>query len=296
MPPAAAAPPLSGIRVLDLTTARGEIAGKILADLGAEVLKIEPPEGCDSRRMPPFEDGREGDPDGSLYWAAYGRGKRSITLDIASAEGRDATAYARRRRGHLAGVVRAGAPGRPRTGLRGAARAQPGAGLRLDHAVRAERAGRPLAGDGPDGRGGGRAALADRRRRPAARAGRLPAGRAARRRSGRRGRRRRPRRARPIGPRPAPRCLDAGLHGLDADGRQRLPAQHGRRQARLRRRPRRAPTPARVRPGPAARDRGSRWPRHRHDGRQPAAAHRCQRNHRLDARGRHRTARTPPAD
>ena len=89
MPPAAAAPPLSGIRVLDLTTARGEIAGKILADLGAEVLKIEPPEGCDSRRMPPFEDGREGDPDGSLYWAAYGRGKRSITLDIASAEGRE---------------------------------------------------------------------------------------------------------------------------------------------------------------------------------------------------------------
>ena len=88
MAPAAAAPPLSGIRVLDLTTARGEIAGKILADLGAEVLKIEPPEGCDSRRMPPFEDGREGDPDGSLYWAAYGRGKRSITLDLASAAGR----------------------------------------------------------------------------------------------------------------------------------------------------------------------------------------------------------------
>ena len=87
MPPAAAAPPLSGIRVLDLTTARCEIAGKLLADLGAEVLKIEPPEGCDSRRMPPFEDGREDDPDGSLYWAVYGRGKRSVVLDLASAEG-----------------------------------------------------------------------------------------------------------------------------------------------------------------------------------------------------------------
>ena len=87
MPPAAA-PPLSGIRVLDLTTARCEIAGRILADLGAEVLKIEPPAGCDARRMPPFEDGREGDADGSLYWATYGRGKRSIVLDLTAEEGR----------------------------------------------------------------------------------------------------------------------------------------------------------------------------------------------------------------
>ncbi len=88
MPPSAAAPPLSGIRVLDLTTARCEIGGRILADLGAEVLKIEPPEGCDARRMPPFEDGREGEPDGSLYWAAYGASKRSVVLDLASDEGR----------------------------------------------------------------------------------------------------------------------------------------------------------------------------------------------------------------
>ncbi len=88
MPHADAAPPLSGIRVLDLTTARCEIGGRILADLGAEVLKIEPPEGCDARRMPPFEDGREGEPDGSLYWAAYGASKRSVVLDLGSDEGR----------------------------------------------------------------------------------------------------------------------------------------------------------------------------------------------------------------
>ena len=88
MPPAAAVPPLSGIRVLDLTTARCEIGGRILADLGAEVLKIEPPEGCDARRMPPFEDGRAGEPDGSLYWAAYGASKRSVVLDLASEQGR----------------------------------------------------------------------------------------------------------------------------------------------------------------------------------------------------------------
>ena len=185
MPPEAAAPPLSAIRVLDLTTARCEIAGRILADLGAEVLKIEPPEGGDSRRMPPFEDGREGDPDGSLYWAVYGRGKRSVVLDLASAEGQAPTAGARRGRGHPAGVVRAGAPGRPRAGLQGSAPAQPGAGLRLDQPLRAERPGRALAGDGADDRGGGRPALADRAtatarpcrsatRRPGCTAGRRP--------------------------------------------------------------------------------------------------------------------------
>ena len=37
--------PLEGFRVVDLTTARGEMAGRILADLGAEVVKVEPPEG-----------------------------------------------------------------------------------------------------------------------------------------------------------------------------------------------------------------------------------------------------------
>ncbi len=84
-----AAPPLSGIRVLDLTTARCEIAGRILVDLGAEVIKIEPPGGCEARRMPPFEDGREAEPDGSLYWAAYGAGKRSIVLDLETGAGRE---------------------------------------------------------------------------------------------------------------------------------------------------------------------------------------------------------------
>ena len=53
------------------------------------MLKIEPPEGCDSRRMPPFADGRGGRPGRLALLGAYGRGKRSITLDIASAEGRE---------------------------------------------------------------------------------------------------------------------------------------------------------------------------------------------------------------
>jgi len=73
---------LQGIRVIDLATPRAELAGRLLADLGAEVIKIEPPGGAAARFYPPFERGREGDPDGSLYWAAVALGKRSVVLDI----------------------------------------------------------------------------------------------------------------------------------------------------------------------------------------------------------------------
>ncbi|MCY4615581.1 MAG: CoA transferase [Chloroflexi bacterium] len=74
--------PLAGIRVIDLATGYCEIAGRLLADMGAEVIKIEPPGGHPSRRHPPFVDGREGELDGSLHWAAYAIGKRSVVLDL----------------------------------------------------------------------------------------------------------------------------------------------------------------------------------------------------------------------
>ncbi len=74
--------PLTGIRVIDLATARGEVAGRVLAELGAEVIKIEPPGGAEARRLPPFIRGRETDPDGSLFWASVALGKRSVVLDI----------------------------------------------------------------------------------------------------------------------------------------------------------------------------------------------------------------------
>ena len=79
---------LSPYRVLDLANERGLLCGQILADLGADVIAVEPPGGNSARRLGPFA-GDEPDPERSLYWWAYARNKRSITLDITSAEGRD---------------------------------------------------------------------------------------------------------------------------------------------------------------------------------------------------------------
>jgi crotonobetainyl-CoA:carnitine CoA-transferase CaiB-like acyl-CoA transferase len=80
---------LSPYRVLDLTTERGLLCGQIFGDLGADVIKIEPPRGSPARRIGPFADDRSDDPDASLYWWAYNRNKRGITLDIAQSAGRD---------------------------------------------------------------------------------------------------------------------------------------------------------------------------------------------------------------
>jgi crotonobetainyl-CoA:carnitine CoA-transferase CaiB-like acyl-CoA transferase len=79
--------PLHGLRVVDLATRRAELAGRVLADLGAEVLKVEPPGGAEARWLPPFEAGREADPQGSLYWASIALGKRSLVLDVFEPEG-----------------------------------------------------------------------------------------------------------------------------------------------------------------------------------------------------------------
>src|SRR5215470_16082087 len=68
-------------RVLDLTTEFGELAGRILADLGADVIKIEPSEGDPSRWRPPFYGDRP-DRESSLPWWASNLNKRSIVLDL----------------------------------------------------------------------------------------------------------------------------------------------------------------------------------------------------------------------
>jgi crotonobetainyl-CoA:carnitine CoA-transferase CaiB-like acyl-CoA transferase len=79
---------LSPYRVLDLTDAQGLLCGKILADLGADVIQVEPPAGNTGRRIGPFYHNQV-DPDHSLFWWAYAANKRSITLDLTSRDGQD---------------------------------------------------------------------------------------------------------------------------------------------------------------------------------------------------------------
>jgi crotonobetainyl-CoA:carnitine CoA-transferase CaiB-like acyl-CoA transferase len=76
---------LSPYRVLDLTDHRGALAGHMFAQLGADVIQVEPPQGSDARRHGPFApDWPEGED--SLYWAAFASGKRSIVCDPATPE------------------------------------------------------------------------------------------------------------------------------------------------------------------------------------------------------------------
>jgi crotonobetainyl-CoA:carnitine CoA-transferase CaiB-like acyl-CoA transferase len=79
---------LQGYRVLDLTTSFGYMCGRILADLGADVIKIEPPGGDPGRNIGPFF-GEGPDPQKSFNWFANNLGKRGITLDITTAKGKE---------------------------------------------------------------------------------------------------------------------------------------------------------------------------------------------------------------
>jgi benzylsuccinate CoA-transferase BbsE subunit/naphthyl-2-methylsuccinate CoA transferase subunit len=71
---------LSPYRVLDLTRMIGWTCGKLLADLGADVIKIEPPGGDPGRRVGPFYRD-EPHPERSLGWFYGNTNKRGITLD-----------------------------------------------------------------------------------------------------------------------------------------------------------------------------------------------------------------------
>ncbi|BBC72216.1 CoA-transferase [Altererythrobacter sp. B11] len=82
--------PLEGIRVVELARIlAGPWAGQVLADLGAEVIKVESPEGDDTRRWgPPFVDNADGSRD-AAYFHAANRGKRSVMADFGTEEGRE---------------------------------------------------------------------------------------------------------------------------------------------------------------------------------------------------------------
>jgi len=82
--------PLAGLLVADLATTRAELAGRLLAELGAEVIKVEPPGGAAARSLPPFDESQGRGAGESLYWASVGNGKKSVVLDIESSASREA--------------------------------------------------------------------------------------------------------------------------------------------------------------------------------------------------------------
>lgn len=84
--------PLAGIRVIELARVlAGPWAGQMLADLGADVIKIENPDGGDDTRAwgPPFVMGKDGENLSAAYYHSTNRGKRSIAVDLKTEEGRD---------------------------------------------------------------------------------------------------------------------------------------------------------------------------------------------------------------
>src|SRR5512145_576765 len=79
--------PLSDYRVLDVAAPLGLHCTKLLADMGADVIKVEPPSGDESRRIPPFKDDIP-HPEKSLYFLHFNTNKRGVTLDIEKPDGR----------------------------------------------------------------------------------------------------------------------------------------------------------------------------------------------------------------
>ena len=80
---------LNDLRVIELCTEAGAWAGKLLADMGADVIKVEPPTGSITRTYAPFYKDVP-NPDRSLFYWHYNTSKRGVTLDLTQAAGREA--------------------------------------------------------------------------------------------------------------------------------------------------------------------------------------------------------------
>jgi len=85
---AGASGPLSGVKVLELSSERSAYAGKLFADMGADVVVVEPPGGDRMRTYEPFAADQPG-PERSLFWWQYGTSKRGIVLDLDDAADRE---------------------------------------------------------------------------------------------------------------------------------------------------------------------------------------------------------------
>ena len=145
---------LADVRVLELTQVMaGPFCGQVLADMGADVIKVEPPGGDSTRRSLGFRMSG----DDTAAFLAVNRNKRSLTLDLKDDEHRAAFHRLARRRRRRAREQPAGRGGAARRRLRDAARGQPAARLRLDLRLRADRPVRAAAGLRPDRAGAERA-------------------------------------------------------------------------------------------------------------------------------------------
>ena len=80
--------PLSDLKVLDLAGPIGVYCAKLMADLGADVVRIEPPKGDSMREIGPFFDD-DPNPEKSLYWWHFNTSKRGVTLDLEHPEGQE---------------------------------------------------------------------------------------------------------------------------------------------------------------------------------------------------------------
>ena len=144
--------PLHGVKVVACSTAQaGTVPYMLMADLGAEVIKIEVPEEGDNSRgstvMPGFP---------STYFETNNRGVKSVTLNLKTAEGREILQQARRAGRHLRPEFPARRGGEERLRLRGtAARSTRGSSICRSRAT-APRAARRAAGHRFDGPGIGR--------------------------------------------------------------------------------------------------------------------------------------------
>jgi len=98
---------LTGYRVLDIADEKGQLCARLLAELGADVIKVEPRGGDRTRANGPFFRNEEGG-ESSLFWWTMNAGKRSVTCELRTEQGRD---LFHRLVGSADVVIETGAPG-----------------------------------------------------------------------------------------------------------------------------------------------------------------------------------------
>ena len=136
---------MDGLTVLDLTQgAAGPFCTKQLAQFGADVIKIEPPEGDEARRAGPFAGDRP-HPETSALFLFLNAGKRSVVLDIHEERGRAALRRLAERAGALVESEGPGRPRRPRALLRIARGVEPAPRHAVDESLRQDGAAARLA-------------------------------------------------------------------------------------------------------------------------------------------------------